>query len=316
VLVCVAPVVGLLTYQAPAVALLGGSIALAVTTAVGRRGAALVVVTTAAVTGVLLWSAVIAPQISPDSYESQLLTGGVGGPVGLARVALRTLVLHGEGVLVFLFVTGVAVLALGLAQQLKQWQVWPLLGIVGTSPLAALAYGSNPLHLNDPERLALPVGVLLWVVLAAVAGAMSENRVVVVSFVAVAVLGALVGSVAGYLRWAGYAQAQQDLIQAAEKARAELPADARLIVVDPTGRYGDVYLLLPPHLDMALDVEYGDGAETVLCTPTGVLRDHPIAALFPISTTPDCAAFLGEPGVTRVGTAETAVGMVELYAVR
>jgi hypothetical protein len=315
VLLGVAPALGLLTYQAPAAAFLGGAVALAVIKAVSRRGVILVLVTTGAVASVLLWSAVIAPRISPDSYESQLLTGGVGGPLGLVRAALRTLTLHGEGVLLMLCVTGVAVLALGLAQQLRQWQVWTLLAIVGGSPLAALAYGSNPLHLNDPERLVLPVGVLLWLVLAAVAGAMSRHRFVVIGVVAAALLGVLAGSVAGYVRWAGYAEAQQDLIQAAGKARADLPADARLVVADSTGRYGDIYLLLPPHLDMAMDVEFGDGAETVLCTPTGVVRDHPDAALFPLSTTPDCATFLGGPGAHRMGTVQTALGEVELYAV-
>jgi hypothetical protein len=133
------------------------------------------------------------------------------------------------------------------------------------------------------------------------------------AFVSVALMGTLVGSVVGYVRWAGYAAAQQELIAAVAEVRDDVPDDATVIVEDMSGRYGDVYLLLPPHLNYALDVQYGAGADGVLCTASGVGRDHPVGALFPIVTTPDCAEYLTAPGATYLGEAMTGLGLVRFH---
>jgi hypothetical protein len=193
--------------------------------------------------------------------------------------------------------------------------VWLLLAVIAASPLTALVYAANPAHLNDPERVALPIGLLLWLVLAAVAADLLESRALGAVALAATVVCLSVGTVVAYHRWSELAGAQQELIAAAGEARDLVPADQTLVVADSSGRYGDVYLLLPPHLDMAVDLEYGTGPDTILCTVSGVPRDHPTAALFPLETTPDCVAYLGAPGVAAVGSAETDLGLVQFFAV-
>jgi hypothetical protein len=312
----VAVVVGLLTYQGPALALVMAAVALAVVEAAARPGAKLVVVTTVAVGVVLAWSTVIAPRLVPDSYESQLMAGGLTDPVASVRAILRTLLLHGDAVLSLMGAVAVTVIALGLHARLHPWQVWGLLGLVAASPLAALAYASNTFHLNDPERVVLPVGVLLWVVACSVADRLPTYGAVARGALVVVLIVTALGGVAGYLRWAGYSSAQQELLTAVEAVRKEVPVDATVVVEDTTGRYGDVYLLLPPHLNYALDVEYGAGADGVLCTATGAVRNQPDAAIYPIATTPDCAEYLAAPGEVYLGEAMTEFGLVKFHLLR
>ena len=314
----VAVVVGLLTYQGPAAALLMASVALAlaVSAAVPRRGATLVLVTTAAVGAVMIWSIVIAPRLVPDSYEYQLMSGGLTDPVASVRAIVRTLLLHGHGVLVLMGAVAVAVIALGLHARLRPWQVWALLALVAAAPLAAIAYASNTFHLNDAERVGLPVGVLLWVVACSVADRLPARRATARGLLAVVLLATVLGAAAGYVRWAGYSSAQEELITAVAAVREDVPDDATVIVEDVTGRYGDVYLLLPPHLNYALDVQHGAGADGVLCTASGVVRDHPDAAIFPIVTTPDCAEYLFAPGTRYLSEAMTEFGLVRFHVVR
>jgi 4-amino-4-deoxy-L-arabinose transferase-like glycosyltransferase len=274
------------------------------------------VATTTAVGAVLVWSTVIAPKLVPDSYESQLMSGGLTDPVASVRAVLRTLLLHGDAVLVFLAAVAITVVALGLHARLVPWQVWALLASVAASPLAALAYASNTFHLNDPERVGLPVGVLLWIVACSVAGRLPNRGVVARGVLAVVLLATVLGGVAGYLRWTAYASAQQELLTAVEAVRVDVPDDATVIVEDTTGRYGDVYLLLPPHLNYALDVEYGAGADGVLCTAAGVPRDQPDAAIYPIATTPDCSEYLAASTATYLGQAMTDFGLVRFHLMR
>jgi hypothetical protein len=215
-----------------------------------------------------------------------------------------------------LCLVGILVVALGLGRKLAEWQVWALLAILACSPLAALVYASSGVHLNDPERVILPVGIVGWFVAAALVGRVAERKLLAVGLLATICVGSVVGALAGYLRWTGYASAQQDLLEAVAPVRADLPDDATMIVEDTTGKYGDVYLLLPPHLNIALDLQYGAGADGVLCTATGVARDQPVAALYPITATPDCAEYLNAPKVRFLGAEMTKLGEVRLYAVR
>jgi hypothetical protein len=130
---------------------------------------------------------------------------------------------------------------------------------------------------------------------------------------AVVLIATALGGVAGYVRWTGYSSAQQELLTAVEAVREQVPDDATVIVEDTTGRYGDVYLLLPPHLNFALDVEYGPGADGVLCTASGVVRNHPDAAVYPIATTPDCSEYLAASTATYLGEAMTEFGVVKFH---
>lgn len=312
-LLVLAPMLGLLTYQAPAAALVLGSVILALVTDVTwRRRAALVGLTIGASVAVIAWSVVLAPRLSPASYESQLIAPTVDIVASL-RAILRTVALHAPSTALATLMVGVIVIALGFNRRLSARHAWLLLVGVAAAPFAALTYASQTLHLNDPERVALPIGVMLWVVLCCALPALSTDRLVRVVTTGVLVAGTTVGAVLGYGTWTNYADSQQILIHAIQSVRKNVPDDAQLVVADQTGRFGDVYLLLPPHLNFALDVEYGAGADAVLCTPASVKRIQPTAALYPIATTPDCGVLLDGKVVTPLANLVTTKGTFNVY---
>jgi hypothetical protein len=311
--IILAPVVGLLTYQAPAAALVLGSAVLALATSASwRRRATLVFLTVGASGAVVVWSLVLAPRLSPAVYESQIGSQSIDVAVSL-RAILRTLVLHAPSTALAALMIGLIVIALGFSQRLSQGHAWLLLGGVASAPLAALTYASVTLHLNDPERVAQPIGVMLWVVLCCLMPALSTHRLVRVSATVVLLTATTFGALVGYVTWTGYAASQQVLINAVQSVRRNVPQNAQLVVADQSGRFGDVYLLLPPHLNLALDVEDGAGADAILCTPAGVARVQPTAALYPISTTPECNTLLHGKVVTPLGDLVTTSGTFKIY---
>ena len=315
VVVVVVPLLGLLTYQSAALALLLAAACLAVVLARSPRAGLIVVgATTAAVVLSFVWT-VVASRLVPDSYLAALASGGAPDLSASVMAVVRTAALRGFGVVVLGAATGAVVIALGFAQRLAPWRAWTLLAVVVLSPLAAMVYATSPFHLNDPERVVMPIGLTCWLVLATVSHLVATEeglrRVVVVS----AVGAALIGGGAAYIQWSGFAAAQQSLLHAVDDVRGEVPSGQTLVVADGSGRYGDVYTLLPPHLDIAVNVEFGPGASTVLCTPDGVVRNHPFAAVYPIPTTESCTPLLSRPGVTRLSSAETLLGPVDFYVV-
>jgi hypothetical protein len=134
-----------------------------------------------------------------------------------------------------------------------------------------------------------------------------------VSATAVLLTGTTVGALVCYGTWTSYAASQQVLIHAVQSVRKSVPHNAQLVVADQSGRFGDVYLLLPPHLNLALDVEDGAGADAILCTAAGVARVQPTAALYPIPTTPDCTALLDGKVVTPLKDLVTTEGTFKVY---
>lgn len=312
-LLVLAPAAGLLTYQGPAAVLVLGSAVLALTTGASwARRVVLVGLTTSTVIAVMVWSAVIAPRLSPDLYESQFLATSVD-PVASVRAILRTIVLHAPGLVLGMLLVAVVVTALGFAQYLSSGRAWLLLLGIAGAPLTALAYALQGLHLNDPERVALPVGLTVWVVLACALPALSRDKALRTGAAATLLVGSAVGALVGYGTWTAYTTSQQALMDAVQTIREDLPEDVQLVVADTSGRFGDVYLFLPPHLNVALDVEYGPGADALICTPEGIVRNQPTAALYPLVTTPDCGAVLATGEVTRLGEITTQDGVFDFY---
>jgi hypothetical protein len=315
ILLVLAPTVGLLTYQAPAAALILGAVVLAVSTAATwRRRATLVLLTIGVVAVVTAWSTVIAPLVSPSSYESELLAPGLN-LAGSVRAICRTLLLHAPTTAVAIIVVAAIVTALGFDGRLRPAHAWLLLLATASVPLAALTYASTTLHLNDPERVALPVGQATWLVLCCAVPALAADTVVRRAAMAVLLVATAVGAVLGYGTWTHYATEQQELLEAIAGVREDLPPDAQVVVADTSGRFGDVYLFLPPHLNVALDFQYGPGADFALCTPDGVARDHPTAALYPIPTTPDCSSLLAASETRSLGALATPDGAFDMYEV-
>lgn len=308
-----APMVGLLTYQAPAAALVFGACLVALLSAAAwRRRVALVLLASGTSLAVLVWSVVVAPRLSAATYESQLIASSIDLAASI-RSIVRTIAVHSPWVACMAAVIALAVIGLGLVQRLSATHAWLLLAGVASAPLAALTYASQTLHLNDPERVTLPMGIVLWMVLCCMLPGLTGGWAWRWMATVLILVGTVTGGLVGYGTWTSYAGAQEDLIHTVQTVRKGLPADHQLVVVDESGRYGDVYLLLPPHLNFALDVEYGQGAEATLCTPVDVQRQQPRAALFPISTTPDCSTLLDGVAATRLGSRATPYGAVDMY---
>jgi hypothetical protein len=303
VLLVVAPIVALLTYQAPAVTIVLGSVVLALMSAAGRRRQiALVILTTGASVAVMTWSVVIAPRISSTVYESLLASERIDLGTSL-RTILRTLALHPPSAAFAALIVGVIVIALGFSQRLPWGRVWLLLSAVCATPLSALAFASRVYWLNDPERVALPVGLMLWVVLCCLLPALSTHRLVRVVASAVLLSGTTIGALVGYGTWTSYAASQQVLINAVQSVRKNVPHNAQLVVADQNGRFGDLYLLPTPLLNVALDVKYGAGADATLCTPAGVT----------IGKTARCGPLLDGKAVTPLGDLVTTRGTFKIY---
>ncbi|RYV51339.1 hypothetical protein [Pengzhenrongella frigida] len=307
------PLFGLLAYQAPAGALVMAAVLIALLRDTSiRRRITLVALTTAVVLAVVTWSVVLAPLYSSDSYEAQLESPSIA-LVASIRAILRTLALNAPTAVAALILVGAGVIALGFRQSLSAVHAWLLLFALAATPLAAFTYASQLAHLNDPERVALPVGFMIWVVACCALPALSRDRQVRLAGVVAALAGTALATVVGYGTWTTYAASQAVLVDSVQTVREAVPESARLVVSDPSGHFGDIYTLLPPHLNLALDAEYGPGADVELCTPAGVVRDHPTAAVYPIPTTPGCGALLDGIAVTSLGALKTSEGTFDVF---
>lgn len=290
--------VGLLTYQALALAAAVVAMALVLVVETGRRrGVVVIGVTWAVVVVDLVYTIVVAPLLAPGSYESSIAIGGLD--LGDSARRIVTTVVSSPPIWGSLLAAAFLVGLMALTVRPRRPLVLAPVLVLVAAPATSLIYAANSAHLNDPERLGLPIGVTAWVAVALMAVPLTARRGRMVGWVVVAtaVIGSALVAVAWYTTWTGYSEKQQALLAAVGPIRTGLPADETLVIVDRTGTYGDVYTFLPPHLSMALDAEgYGPGA--VLCTPAGVVRHHPVAARYPISTTPDCDEVAGFDNAT------------------
>ncbi|QAY63396.1 hypothetical protein ET495_09190 [Xylanimonas allomyrinae] len=299
-----APLAGLLTYQAPAGALCVGAVAIsAVHGSTIRRRLWHVGLTVCTVVAAMAWSAVIAPRISPDSYESGLMTAPLDVRRALCAIA-RTLAIESPELLIVGAILALIIIVLLGRTAIATWQALVLLACVFMAPLTAMSFAFNLAHLNDPERVAQPVGMTLWIVATAVSilGAWRTRLPHLIA--SVGIVASTAGAMGAYSTWTAFAELQQALLTSVAPIRSDASPSTRLVVEDLSGEFGDVYTFLPPHLNIAFYVEEGPGATVTLCTPADVPRDHPIAARFPITTTPTCEDLLVGKTVERVETVD------------
>lgn len=312
-LAVLAPLAGLLAYEGPLASLLIGAFVLTAASraAVRRRVAVLGLAVLVAVADVA-WSAVIAPRLSPGSYEAQLTAGGLPDLRASVVAVARTMFHHTPALLLSLGILALVVLDLGFRGLVSRVRAWILLVGTASAPLAALAYASTPLHLHDPERVGLPVGVAAWLVLCVAAPAIARATNTRRLMVALLLVGSVAGAVAGYRTWTVFAADQQELIHALEPVRAAAPAGSTVVVADESGRWGDVYLFLPPHLALAMQVEQGAGANVELCTQDGVPRHQPVAEVYPIGTTAACSTII-QANAVPLRTVSVGAGAVDVF---
>jgi hypothetical protein len=95
--------------------------------------------------------------------------------------------------------------------------------------------------------------------------------------------------------WAHFSDVQQFVISEIANHPDALASGGQLVVADYSGLLGDVYTFLPPYLNTAMAVTSPEKtAEVILCTPDRVQRNHPVAARYPIASTPPCSEILTE----------------------
>lgn len=307
VVACVALLVGLLTYPAPAVAVGLGALGLATVVApTWRRAVTLGLATGGTIAADAAWSLLVAPRLGA-TYESQLASAIADRNLTNALRGIVTALSDVPAVLVLLAGVAAVVVALGFAQALSQWRAWAMLGLVAASPLAGMAFYPSAFHLNSPEHVPQVVGLTAWLLLVPLTGAVGARPVLRAVVALVAGLLVAVSSIASYRAWTEAARAQQVLLDLAAERRPDVPPGEVLVVEDRSGRYGSLYLFLPPTLETAVWTEAGPGAPVRLCTPADVPRAPGVSS-------DDCAAYLGSGAATRLGSGTTPLGPVTFYA--
>ncbi|RFC63644.1 hypothetical protein DYI37_11615 [Fulvimarina endophytica] len=160
--------------------------------------------------------------------------------------------------------------------------------VLAILPLCALTYQLD-VHLRDPERVLFPVSLGLCLLFLALLVAGEDRKTApVITLPAVLMVTALLSqSAIGAIQVRGYWNLQKDVIFQTIDAVRQTGAK-RFVLRDTTGELGDVYTLLPPHLNLALKW-YRVDADVLLCTDDAVNRLHPLAARYPIPSTPRCS---------------------------
>ncbi|MCO6391108.1 hypothetical protein GTW25_08710 [Aliihoeflea aestuarii] len=150
------------------------------------------------------------------------------------------------------------------------------------TPLLSLVYLSVG-HLRDPERALFPATVGASLALAVVC---IQNRARARHGVAaVGVLAMLAASTVSAYQVRQMWLTQDSIIRQVQAIAEEVQGP--LVIIDNSGRLGDVYTFLEGTLSNAVNV-YGTDADIIICTPADVDRKHPYADRYPIQTTRRC----------------------------
>jgi MFS family permease len=317
-LLAVSAIVGLAFYQALAVAIVSSTLALCfVCRAPWRRSAVAVATSSAAVTLVAIYVILIAPRLGPPTYEGQLLEGAPIRPLAVLEAIAKTLLHHSPMMAAIAVAIAVAALV-GAARGTFPTQ--PAAGVVlliVLSPLAALPYAATLAHLNDPERVAFPVSMIVALAGGSLVAVWRPERRLPHIVGAVVVSAAACAAVYGVSQWADYGRIQREVLDVIEPAVASAGRGSQVVIEDRSGALGDVYTMLPPTLPRyASFVTYRDGSPVHLCTADDVERRHPVAARFPIVTTARCSTLLTpEERKHAFTSARISTGDIAIYVV-
>lgn len=157
------------------------------------------------------------------------------------------------------------------------------------SPLCGVIFYNNGSKLNDPDRIMLPVMTSIIVMFFATCHFRRSTQIVpafnwinlsccIITIVSFASL--MIESLRCLLL-------QLALLHQLSEHSHQFNDTTCVKLVDNTGKYGDVYTFLPPHITFATR-SYGIPGKFEICTPNNVLKKHPYAKRYPIRTTPAC----------------------------
>lgn len=158
--------------------------------------------------------------------------------------------------------------------------------------LSSVVYTQSGLHVNDPDRILLPFSVtFLLFLLARFMKKLEFVPTIKVKTITVLIIIIWVALFSNY--WVTIRNTHQQLIGAINTKLEVESGSHSLLVVDQSGRLGDVNTFYNDTLFEALKIENVDLEKATICTQVGVRRLHYIAARFPLSTTPDCGIVTG-----------------------
>jgi hypothetical protein len=190
-----------------------------------------------------------------------------------------------------------AIIAIGFRRSQKPKNhlvVMVLISSLLLAPLSSLTYVYLP-HLNDPERVFLPIGLFSSIVTLLILRQFEFSKKMKCTIASITLLTILATTSNSILYWTNFNYIQRDTIAIVSQSPILDNEKYELVVADYSGELGDVYTFLPPILDIALDVSAdGKKASVSICTPQSVVRKHPVAEKFPISTTPTCDELLSK----------------------
>jgi hypothetical protein len=158
---------------------------------------------------------------------------------------------------------------------------------IALSAATALVYFAQNNWLVDQQRVAIPVGLSLWFSACLVTMLVSTSNARLPIVTVLVVGGTLLGSVQGYAAWTSIAATQQAVLNVVGPIRAQIPAEERLVILDPTSSLRwDTY-----HMFDAFNVTQGPGAVATVCEPEGA----------PPGYAPPCAPLINGT-ITDLGT--------------
>ena len=265
-------------------------------------------------------STLVAPRLVSSSYEAGLQGGALDLRTSVSLIFDTVLAAPG-GRAAVLFAMAAVLVAAARGLRAPRSSTAPVLVLTGLAvllvllaPLTALTYASTTLHLRDPQRVLMPLTTAL-LVLGILAGQRADvGRRLGGHGQWLAVL-LVVPALVSLADWRGEGSRNYALLERVVSSSHQAGPGSTLVVVDRSGKYGDVYGWLPPTLETATSVVLGAPSQVTLCTPADTERDHPVAQRYPISSTPDCEGLLVGRGVLRSDIVELDGRVVEVLVV-
>ena len=163
----------------------------------------------------------------------------------------------------------------------------------------AFSYAQYFVHLRDSDRVFLPIATTLMLLFVGAnhfsnAMKLSDSKGDVKRFLWLVV--AIVYSISLIQYWLPIMQLNRHTVNAVQMQTKSEALPFRVILVDETGKLGDVNTLFSSSLFSAVQYENSRVTAAEICTPIGVVRNHPVAKRFPLPTTLDCESIKMESG--------------------
>lgn len=244
-----------------------------------------------AITTSLIYTAKISPSIWPTAYEGGAAVPKLSDIGTLISKSQRTLLASRPFLSVFAI--GAFLLLIPVIDRSNNVRLLTMRSSIMTFliwcciPLVALPYSSFRLHLGDQDRILFPTTLAMFLFIGILLDFWNSDRLASLFLFGIFLL-AFAMSVNSVGTWRREGKLNSVLIAQVVGAVESGGTSSGYVVVDHSGRFGDVYTMLPPYLQIAVTNIVPETRSVLLCTARGVPKKHPVAARFPIATTEEC----------------------------